>query len=263
VSDSGHDAQVRRFLTIGMLACIGCNAELGPRPGTTTDASGGNNTDAPINTPDSPTTIDAPMCFNGRVVYLNFEGQTLTDAAASDATQNRASWMNIATGTAPAFRAASGTRAADIMEITDGIRTQLAEFPISVVTSRPATGPYVMIVFGGTAQQVGSMYGLAVNQLDCDDSEKSDVAWISDAPALSNQAVINTAIGAIGFGLGLTATTDPGDCMCAWGNTCQPQTAAACTLSTNIARDQQSTLLCPAAPATQDEKAAFTQAFCQ
>lgn len=244
-----------------MLACIGCNAELGPRPGSTPDAGGGGNGDAPL-VPDGPPPIDAPMCFNGRVVYLNFEGQALTDAAVSDATQNLASWMTIATGTAPAFRAASGTRAADIAEITDGIRMQLSEFPISVVTTRPATGPYVMIVFGGTAQQIGSMYSLAVNQLDCDDSEKSDVAWISDAPGLSNQAVINTAIGAIGFGLGLTATTDPNDCMCAWGNLCQPG-AGACTLSANIARDPDSTLLCAGAPATQDEKAAFTQAFCQ
>ena len=259
---------MRRLLTIGLLACIGCNAELGPKPGTTPDASGGGNDDAPI-VPDGPPSFDAPTCSNGRVVYLNFEGQALTDAAASDATQNLASWMTIATGTAPAFRAASATRAADITAITDGIRTQLSEFPINVVTTRPATGPYVMIVFGGDRLQVGSMYSLAVNQLDCNDAVKSDVAWIADAldpqngtPLFSNQYLINTAIGAIGFGLGLTATSDPGDCMCAWGNQCQPG-AGACTLSTSIARDPQSTLLCTGAPATQDEKAAFTQAFCQ
>jgi hypothetical protein len=245
------------------MACLGCNAELGPKPGSTPeDAPGGNGSDADAPPDDAQVTIDGPACFNGRVVYLNFEGQTLTQAGTSDATQNRASWLQNATGTAPAFRAALGTRAQDIQEITDGIRSQLAEFPITVVTTRPAAGPYVMIVFGGTAAQVGSMYSLSVNTLDCDDSEKSDVAWISDAGAFTNQRVINTAIGAIGFGLGLTATTDTGDCMCSWGNACQPA-AGACTLSTNITRDPDSTLLCAAAPATQDEKAAFTQAFCQ
>lgn len=245
------------------MACLGCNAELGPKPGATPDApSDGSDASEPPPPPDAQVTIDGPACFNGRVVYLNFEGQALARATTSDATQNQASWMQNATGTAPAFRAASGTRAQDIQQITDGIRSQLSEFPITVVTTRPAAGPYVMIVFGGTAGQVGSLYSLSVNTLDCDDSVKSDVAWISDATTFTNQRVINTAIGAIGFGLGLTATTDAADCMCSWGNGCQPG-AGACTLSTNIARDQDSTLLCPAAPAMQDEQAAFAQAFCQ
>ena len=39
---------------------------------------------------------DAPACANGRVVFLNFDGVTLTDALASDATLNRASWMTTA-----------------------------------------------------------------------------------------------------------------------------------------------------------------------
>jgi hypothetical protein len=71
-----------------------------------------------------------------------------------------------------------------------------------------------MIVLGGTANQVGSRFGGAVNTLDCGDAAKSDVAWISDGVS-PNQRVVNFAVGAIGFGLGLTATSDPLDCMCA------------------------------------------------
>lgn len=48
------------------------------------------------------------------------------------------------------------------------MRSQLAQFPISVVTARPASGEYVMIVFGGRASQVGSQFSGAVNQLDCE-----------------------------------------------------------------------------------------------
>jgi hypothetical protein len=257
---------VRRSLILGVLACIGCDASLGDKPGSTIDARGsgsGGGEDASTILPDAPPSIDAPACSNGRVVYLNFDGQQLTRAATSDATQNRASWMQIASGTAPPFRQGSGTRTQDIQAITDGVRSQLSMFPITVVTQRPAMGEYVMVVFGGQANQVGSNYSLAVNRVDCGDAVANDVAWIADASGLSTQRMINTAIGAIGFGLGLTATEDPNDCMCSWGNTCQPADVA-CTLSPNIARDQDvpANLAC-AGLTTQDEQATFRQAFCQ
>src|SRR4051794_25935678 len=35
----------------------------------------------------------AAACASGRSVYLNFDGVTITQATASDATQNRASWL--------------------------------------------------------------------------------------------------------------------------------------------------------------------------
>jgi len=132
----------------------------------------------------------------------------------------------------------------------------LATTPITVVTDRPASGPYVMILFGGTQSGVGTNFGFAQNTLDCGDGTKSDVGWVSDTvPSL--QLVANFAIGAVGFGLGLTATTDTNDCMCGWGNNCQ-QSGAACTLSTNIAAKAD----CPN-QTTENEVAAFQQAFCQ
>lgn len=251
-------------LSLVLAASAGCHAELGD-PGAGGDGGqrpdgGGGNGDAPGGNPDAA--IDAPACFNGRVVYLNFDGVALTDAATSDATLNRASWMNTATGTAPAFRAASATRLTDIQTITTGVRTQLSQFPVTVVTTRPAAGPYVMIVFGGTAAQVGSAYGLAVNELDCGDATRSDVAWIGDATGSPLQRLINTAVGAIGFGLGLTATTSVTDCMCGWANGCTSNNTVACTLSPSIPRDPAATQLC-AGLTTQNEVQTFTQAFCQ
>ena len=44
---------------------------------------------------------------------------------------------------------------------TPNVRSILSLFPVTVVTTRPATGPYVMIVFGGRANQVGSRFGIA------------------------------------------------------------------------------------------------------
>jgi hypothetical protein len=202
----------------------------------------------------------APRCANGRSIYLNFEGQTLIDGP-SDATTNRASWMTITQGTAPRYKSGAADRAQQIQVIVDGVKAQLAGFPIDVVTTRPATGPYVMIVYGGTSTQVGSNYGGAVNELDCGDQRKSDVAWMSDGVS-PPQRVINFTIGAIGFGLGLTATNDPQGCMCQWDNGCVQQTTAPCRLSPMINRDNTANQVCPGL-ITQNEVAAFQTEFCR
>jgi hypothetical protein len=249
---------MRREIAIAsLLLCAACEAQIGGGP-TAIDASTGDSGITRMD--DAPS---GPQCFNGRVVYLNFTGVTLTDAAASDATQNRVSWMmGQAQGTAPPFLAGNANRQMIIDAITQGVRDQLAQFPVTVVTQRPAAGPYVMIVYGGTAANVGSAYGFSVNELDCDESEKSDVAWISDNYT-TTQRHVNTTVGAIGFGLGLTATTNVNDCMCGWANGCIKDHTQPCVLSTNITRDPAATQLCPGAGSTQNEAAAFTKAFCQ
>jgi hypothetical protein len=237
------------------LAAAACGVQIDGRPGSTPD--GPPSGDGPITgDPDS-----APRCSNGRVVYLNFEGATLTRAAVSDATQNQASWMNISQGTAPRYKSGAANRDQQIQAVVDGVRAQLSSFPVTVVTTRPVSGPYVMIVFGGIATQVGSNYGGAVNTLDCGDAQKSDLAWISDNVSIT-QRVVNFAVGAIGFGIGLTATTDPLDCMCGWDNGCIQDQSAACRLSPQIVRDPGANQVC-AGLTTQDEVAAFDAAFCR
>ncbi|MBA3538357.1 MAG: hypothetical protein H0T79_01900 [Deltaproteobacteria bacterium] len=240
------------------LTVAGCHARLADPDLRASDARVVDVVDAPPS--ELPDT--APACSNGRVVYLNFEGQSLQQAAASDAPTNRAAWMTTLAGTAPAYHAGSANRSAEIEAIVTGVRSQLASFPITVVTTRPASGPYVMVVFGGTANNVGSAYGAAVNKLDCGDAVKSDVAWIADA-VTPTQRVVNFAVGAVGFGLGLTATSVSTDCMCGWANSCVSDNSVACTLTSQIARDPAAMQLCPGAAATQDEPAAFAAAFCQ
>jgi hypothetical protein len=211
---------------------------------------------------DAPMADAAPVCAVARSVYLNFEGVNLTKGATSDATQNMAAWMNKATGTAPAFRAGLGTRATDITQITTGVTQALMPFHVQVVTTRPTTGPYQMVVFGGTQNQVGSAFTAAVQQLDCGNAVHGDVAWITDATTYSNQQIINFALGAIGFGVGLTATSDPNDCMCSWANTCTPNAGVTCTFTASIARDGTAQQTCPNVT-DQNEPASLMNAFCQ
>ena len=195
-----------------------------------------------------------------RTVFLNFDGQALV-RGRSDATQNRAEWLLNDTGTAPPYHQGDPGRAALIQDIVDDVRAQLSMFPISVVVDRPASGAYVMVVLGGQRGQVGSRFGSAVNRLDCDDSRPNDVAWISDAVAPA-QHVANLVVGAVGFGLGLTGTRDPRDCMCGWANDCMSNDTVACTLGTAIARDPAASQTCNGAGATQDEVATLRRAFC-
>lgn len=218
--------------------------------------------DAAVSQHDAPS---GAACGNHRMVYLNFEGVTLTYAAASDSTQNYASWINNTTSVVPPWHDGSGTRTTDIQTIVDGVKSRLANTPITVVTTRPTSGPYVMVAFGGqktgNGGTVGTTYGGATNEHDCGDLVKNDIGWVSDNPSVSYAQ--DLAIGAIGWGLGLNGTNDPTDCMCAWSNSCQSANGA-CTLSSSIATTTSSS------PATtcpnqnpQNELAAFTTGFCQ
>ncbi|MBX3156853.1 MAG: hypothetical protein KF773_12840 [Deltaproteobacteria bacterium] len=246
---------MRFACVLALVSLAACEAKLGGRAG---DDDALDLVDAPTVTNEPP--IDAPACFNGRVVYLNFDGVALTRGAASDATLNRASWMQIASGSAPIYRAGDGNRVAQITEIIDGVRAALEQFPITVVTTRPTSGEYVMIVYGGTAAQVGSRFSVAVQELDCGDLQRNDVGWMSDAN--TGIRAINNTLGAIGFGLGLTATTDPNDCMCSWDNQCTPDQTKLCTLTPGIARDPNARQRC-AGLTQQDEVATFRTGFCQ
>lgn len=241
-----------RSLVIAIVALCACDA----RVAGTANNTGDDDADGGVDAADA-----APACFNGRRIFMQFEGQVLQQGAPSDATTNRASWMQITTGTAPPFRQGDANRQGQIQAIVDGVNAQLVGFPIVVETTRPAKGPYMMIVIGGTANQVGSRFGVGVQELDCGDLQKSDVAWITDT--ISNQRIINTVMGSIGFGIGLTATLDQKDCMCGWDNNCSPDNTAPCRLATpTINRDPNARQRCPGLT-TQDEVGAIKTAFCQ
>lgn len=267
-----------KLLALAALLVAGCEASLSPGNGNGgTDAngsgSGSNDIDASMQMqPDA-----APACANGRKLFLNFDGVTLTDAASSDATTNTARWLTNASATIPPWRNGSGTRATEILQVTDGVKARLGvTSPIEVVTTRPATGPYVMIVLGGANTNnggtVSTVYSYATSFHDCGDTIKNDVGWISDMNAaatnLANDAptayVADLVMGSVGWGLGLDGTTDPNGCMCGWTTACT-DSANACTLSTSIA----SAITNPGAGETacpnqnpQNEVAAFTTGFC-
>ncbi len=242
-----------RVVVASLLLLAACEARLG--------VDGNDNRGNDSSLPDDATVIDpdtAPVCEK-RQLFLSFQGETLTDGATSDAKQNVASWMSgVTSATTPPYRAGAANRAAQIQTIVDAATTRLAQFNITVVTTRPVTGDYMMIVFGGTAANVGSRFGF-VQELDCGDLVRNDVAWVDDT--FNPASIPNAIVGSIGFAIGLTATADPAGCMCAWDNDCTPNTNN-CVLQNGIARDLTANQLCAGAPAIQDEITDVNAAFC-
>jgi hypothetical protein len=229
-------------------ACSGAHLA-DPRDGHRPDAASSATGDAPN---------DTAACTSARVVYLDFDGVTLT-RGPSDATTNTAVWLGVAQATIPAYLASAPSRAQMIHDVTANVTATLSSIPATVVTTRPASGSYVMIVFGGTPQTVNVPYIDAVAHLDCGDADPNDVGLVFDnVSPLTAQKVADYAVGAIAFGLGLTGTHAPDDCLCGWANGCQ-QNATACTLSSSIGAD----LRCNGQTNPQDEVATFRTAFCR
>jgi hypothetical protein len=239
-------------LAICLLAACDASVSGGGSASESVDASIDDDDDV-----DAAVEPDAPSaCPNGRDIYLSFQGEPLTKATPSDATQNKVSWIGVTSVNLPGYRLGDPDRATKIATITQRIQTALADFPMQVVTTRPMAGPYVMIVFGGNRDQLDTPYSYAVNHFDCGDPVKSDVAWVSDDVPFAK--VDDYAIGAIGYGLGLGGTNDPNDCMCGWANGCDQPETSQCTLSSSIAANP----VCTGAPNPQDEVAAFETGFC-
>lgn len=221
------------------IACAGCVGSLGNDEGSRVfdarEAADARVDAGAIDARVRDAPPDANACTNGRVVFLNFGGDTLSRAAQSDATADTAVWVGMSSGqtngTLPEWRPTAGDRTSQIAEVVDALQAKFSAIAptMQFVTTRPVTGPYVMIGFGGSQNNVGVPYTTAVNHLDCGDANLNDVGWVFENVA-DTTSVANFAAGAIGFGMGLTGTTDSNDCMCGWLTSCNAS-GAACTFS--------------------------------
>jgi len=138
--------------------------------------------------PDCSGTAPTPMAVGPRTIYAVFDGVTLTrvtDAYQEDATQNRSYIVNSSTEVIPAFDPSDiygtygMTRAQVISGIVSWMNTAYAPYDVTITTTRPASGPYTMVVFGGTAQAVIGESGgtLGISLGDCGDQLPSQVVF--------------------------------------------------------------------------------------
>lgn len=187
---------------------------------------------------DTGTDTDSPKRPPCSVVFLNFDGVTLTPGE-DDATLNTSSIFFSELFDVPLMPFGPGAP-----EVADLVRAHLDPFNVCVVTDRPDGGDYDMVVVTSTPSPVKG--SLAVSSVsDCGNVNKRDVSVVFDsAPAIDIAAAASSRVG---FHVGLESGTDPADIMGPAGNSdalfldrctpllntampsCAPQHAANCT----------------------------------
>jgi len=161
-----------------------------------------------------------PQAQGHRVVYLNFEGVTLTRSSSNDdARTNVSAIVNSSTEVIAAFKTSdlSSTgglsRAQIIQKVVDDMYTLHANFNVDFVTSRPTSGYYSMIVFGGSCQSVVGSSGCAgIALLDCGDQMPANITFVFP-PGQRVADLATTAAQEAAHAYGLGHTSDRSDVM--------------------------------------------------
>ena len=166
-----------------------------------------------------------PQAVGLRVVYLNFDGVTLTASETSDdATTNTSGILSAAiaagqTRTIAPFNvndlSSTGglTRSQIISRVVSDMYASHAPYNIEFVTERPASGNYSMVVFGGTCQSVAGESGCAgIALLDCGDYMPNNITFAFPGD-LRVADLASTASQEEAHAFGLAHTTDNTDIM--------------------------------------------------
>jgi hypothetical protein len=156
------------------------------------------------------------LATGDHTLFVAFEGVTLTLGDCDDAKTNCSSLVAQASTVVPPFLMAETNRATRVATIKGMVQDALSAFSIDVVTTRPATGDYWMVVAGGTSDAiVGRSDALVAMKPVCDASNRSSIALVFErASETTDRAYANTLAGAFGSLAGLVPSTNGQDCMC-------------------------------------------------
>jgi hypothetical protein len=243
---------------VALLVAVGACSDNSAAPGGNPDAPA---IDAPIvdaegsDAPDGAAfdaacdeISDAGVCCERRRIYLNFDGVDLVrDPAANDARTGH-TFLIPSDKTIPPFLNGMAGRDAIISGIMTQLASQLSGFDVALTRTRPGVGDYMMIVFGGDSSTILGQANIgAFGPLDCGNMSLDDLAMVFDTTNIVDAG--NEAMFVLGISMGLSTTTQTGDCL----SQSPPNTP--CTLSASA--PTASTGVCPNAPSTQNEPAAF------
>jgi hypothetical protein len=206
--------------------------------------------------PDAAPPLDAPgVAGSCNVLYLALDGITVTQGA-EDAPRGRSSIVQVPTANLPAYRGSVSDRDALVAQV----RATLEPVGVSVVTDRPASGAYALIVVGGQGTDIGL------------NAELISVAPASGTPCAPIALGIgfafeggtpvqeaNAIVGTYGAMHGVPLSADPADCMCyADYMHCDWSRTTACTIGgAGTPHDTTTGFGCDPGGATFDERATF------
>ena len=201
-----------------LLGAVGCQAPEGTVVGGDVVLVPGNQVGARR---EAVTIGDGP---NGaHVIFMNFDGVAL-NRGNDDATTNT-SWITNASVTYKAFNDTpyGMGRAATINAIAGYMKMYYAPFNAQIVTTRPASGRYMMCLVGGNPGVIGVGGGAAgIAPLDCDNQEESNVVYAfsevltpqnTGSTTESLKAIAATCAQETAHGYGLGHTTNQADVM--------------------------------------------------
>jgi hypothetical protein len=251
-----------RRLHLAILLCVACGDDaVGPHPEA-------GNADAPFDAPidgraDAPIDAsprDAYRCATdsgapAHTIYLAVDGVNLVHGNCDDATTNCTSLIS-ADVAVPPLLPGNANRGQIISDLVSQLQQTLLPYDVDVTTTRPATGPYMMIVVGGTCSQVtGSTLcsGIVTSfgTQDCGNQVPSDIGLVFDLPNFTGARWANVVMFEIGFAIGADTTSVQGDCMCqSCGGLSTP-----CTLGIDVP------IFAGCSGGTQDETRIFATAF--
>jgi hypothetical protein len=159
-------------------------------------------------------------------LFLSFDGMSV-HPGADDARLDR-SHLAVAEAIVPPFAGDPAARAA----IVASVQASLAPFDVEVVTSRPDSGSYDMIVFGGQSDKVLGQGGLqfALPE-ECNGNADSQVAFVFDVHK-PLEAIASSTVGIYAVMHGASTTANPGDCLCLTDSKCTAS-GKRCTFTTN------------------------------
>ncbi len=169
------------------------------------------------------------------MIYLSFEGEQITKGATTDATTNTSAAAKQDATIPPYLSARPSDRKVIIRDTYFRLAELLGPYDVALATTRPASGPYQMIVFGGSSELIGFPAGIgAVSDPDCGDTVASDISFIFDT--IDDEAwTTQVSMASIGLNVGIPSTNRWTDCMCFSGSECgYMHPAINCTLGTNV-----------------------------
>ena len=164
-------------------------------------------------------------------MFLNFDGVTLTKGNCNDAPTNCVDYVTTDQTVVPPFLNGNADRAADIAAIVQVVNDALAPYSIEIVTSRPASGSYDMIVVGGDPSLVGGSAGLLGLAPGNCTPRTNLVSMEFDHGYTAPYVYANLMLSDIAVFAGLSASTDPGDCMCRVAMGCAISPTKVCTFA--------------------------------
>ena len=228
---------MRFTIVFALLASAGCEKNLLGA----TDAAG----DAgPCPRPAQPL---APGSFK---VFLNTEGVTLTKGNCDDSRTNCSAIPTTDGTVVPPFLPGAPDRATFIDMIASTTQGVLAPYSIDIVTTRPVTGDYDMIVLGGNGAQIANCPNCGyAGPFTCEETTNRDHILLAfdygettaDPTSYTANDYADSMLSAVGIMVGLAPSTEPDDCVCNLDTPCTkgPDDHSLCAFGSTVSTTLQ------------------------